>query len=141
GEHPDAHLALPDGDRAFAQAPAAARPGSPHRSAATSTAIVRLPARPALVPSPSISPRRRRIGKSLKGYSSAAIGFPSLCAQGLREAEKILWDHANEASARGVDIRDEEERDGDDERENQEQPVFRSGVSRTKANHCIPADR
>src|SRR5262249_27711405 len=76
GEHPDADLALPDGDRAFAHARAAARPGSLHRSAATSTAIVRLPARPALVPSPSISPRRRRTGKFLEGYSSAAIGLP-----------------------------------------------------------------
>jgi hypothetical protein len=53
-------------------------------------------------------------------YFEVAIqSSQSLRMQGLREAEKILWVHANETPARTLDIRDEKECDGNKKRQNQ----------------------
>ena len=47
--------------------------------------------------------------------------LPLLRAQGLREAQEVLRDYANNTSARAVDIRYEKERNGNNERQDQEQ--------------------
>src|SRR6266581_6572862 len=77
--------------------------------------------------------RSRKAGKSTRWgkCSSARIVAPFrlVRAQRFGEAQEVLRMHANDAATWTVDVRDEEERNGNDQRQNQEEGSLRPGIS------------
>src|SRR6266581_1158583 len=68
--------------------------------------------------------------RSTKGSSARIVPpFRLVRAQRFGEAQEVLRMHANDAAAWTVDVRDEEERNGHDQRQNQEEGSFRPGIS------------
>jgi len=56
----------------------------------------------------------------------------------MQQALQVLWDDVDEAASRAVDVGDEQKRDGDDQRNDEEQHA--SGVARAVANLQVGAD-